>query len=152
VRRQVSSPLTHYSAPRHPQQPHPSPLLTTPPGIGRATSFSLAKNGITFLTLTDINFPSLLATTAEIKALYPTVQIESIQLDVCDEKAVNSAIEKTVEKFGRIDVAVNIAGIGGAGKNTHESEDTDWLKTIEVNLNGVWRCQRAEIRAMLGQE
>jgi NADP-dependent 3-hydroxy acid dehydrogenase YdfG len=87
-----------------------------------------------------------------IKAKYPSVQVEAIQLNVCDENAVNAAIEQTVQKFGRIDVAVNVAGIGGANLKTTDAEEPQWAKVLDVNLNGVWRSQRAELRAMLKQE
>jgi len=80
------------------------------------------------------------------------VEIESIQLNVCDVKAVDESIEKTVKRFGRIDVAVNIAGIGGAGKATDACEESDWMSVLDVNLNGVWRSQRAQVRAMMKQE
>jgi len=80
------------------------------------------------------------------------VAIETTQLDVCDEKALENSIESAVKRFGRIDVALNIAGISGAGKATHEGEEREWLKVVDVNLNGVWRSQRAELRAMMRQE
>ena len=75
-----------------------------------------------------------------------------MQLDVCDGKAVDQSIAETVKRFGRIDVGVNIAGIGGAGKTTAEADEGDWLSVLDVNLNGVWRSQRAQIKAMLKQE
>jgi len=121
-------------------------------GIGQATAFAFAKNGIKKLALTDINRNALLATASAIKAQFPGVEIESMELDVCDEKAVEGCVAAAVKKFGRIDVGVNVAGIGGAGKVTDESEETDWAKVIDINLNGVWRSQRAQLRAMLEQE
>ena len=75
-----------------------------------------------------------------------------MELDVGDEKAVESSVTAAVKRFGRIDVGVNVAGIGGAGKTTAESEEVDWAKVIDINLNGVWRSQRAQLRAMLNQE
>ena len=75
-----------------------------------------------------------------------------MELDVCDEKAVENSVAEAVKKFGRIDVGVNVAGVGGAGKMTTESEEVDWAKVIDINLNGVWRSQRAQLRVMLKQE
>jgi NADP-dependent 3-hydroxy acid dehydrogenase YdfG len=75
-----------------------------------------------------------------------------MQLDVCDVKAVDDSIAQTVKRFGRIDVAVNIAGIGGSGKTTDQCEEADWTSVLDVNLNGVWRSQRAQIRVMMTQE
>jgi NADP-dependent 3-hydroxy acid dehydrogenase YdfG len=65
---------------------------------------------------------------------------------------VESSVALAVKKFGRIDVGVNVAGIAGAGKTTAESEEMDWAKVIDINLNGVWRSQRAQLRVMLKQE
>ena len=123
-----------------------------PPGIGKATAFGLARHGIKRLALTDISQKNLLATSEAIKSQYPDVEIESMQLDVCDVKAVDESIAQTVKKFGRIDVAVNVAGIGGAGKTTDACEESDWTSVLDVNLNGVWRSQRAQVRAMMKQE
>jgi NAD(P)-dependent dehydrogenase (short-subunit alcohol dehydrogenase family) len=75
-----------------------------------------------------------------------------MELDVCDEKAVESCVKKTVEIFGRIDVGVNVAGISGAPAKTSEMEEEGWRSVIDINLNGVWRSQRAELRAMVLQE
>jgi NADP-dependent 3-hydroxy acid dehydrogenase YdfG len=94
----------------------------------------------------------LLSSSEAIKTKYPDVEIETTQLDVCDEKALESSIAQAAKRFGRIDVALNIAGISGAGKMTDESEERDFTKLIDVNLNGVWRSQRAELRAMMKQE
>ncbi len=69
-----------------------------------------------------------------------------------DEKAVENSVAAAAKKFGRIDVGVNVAGIGGAGKTTAESEEADWAKVLDINLNGVWRSQRAQLKSMLKQE
>jgi NADP-dependent 3-hydroxy acid dehydrogenase YdfG len=87
-----------------------------------------------------------------IKEQYPKVEIEAIELNVCDTDAVESSVLQAVKKFGRIDVAVNLAGIGGSGKATHENEESDWMKVLDINLNGVWRSHKAELKAMLKQE
>lgn len=105
------------------------------------------------MTLSDVNTSALEATVSDLKSAYPKLVIESLQLDVCDDKAVNDAVEHTVSKFGRIDVAVNVAGIGGKGKATHEEgSEEDWSQVLNVNLNGVWKSQKAELQAMLKQE
>ncbi|TVY17225.1 Dihydroanticapsin 7-dehydrogenase [Lachnellula arida] len=124
----------------------------TPPGIGRATAFGLARHGIQRLALTDISQENLSATSSALKSRFPDVEIEAIQLDVRDVKAVDDSMVQAVKRFGRIDVAVNVAGIVGAGKTTDASEEADWTGVLDVNLNGVWRCQRAQVRAMMKQE
>jgi NAD(P)-dependent dehydrogenase (short-subunit alcohol dehydrogenase family) len=73
-------------------------------------------------------------------------------MDTAKEDSVDSAVTQTVKQFGRLDIAINNAGIGGAGKQTHEQELKDWQRVMDVNVNGVWMCQRAQIRQMLKQE
>lgn len=65
---------------------------------------------------------------------------------------VKSAIAETVSRFGRLDIAVNNAGIGGSGRATHEIEEDEYTRVVDVDLHGVWRCQREEISVMLNQE
>ena len=51
---------------------------------------------------------------------------------------------EAVKKFGRLDVAVNVAGLGSSGIPTHEDKTETWDKVVDIDLNGVWRSQRAE--------
>jgi NAD(P)-dependent dehydrogenase (short-subunit alcohol dehydrogenase family) len=61
-------------------------------------------------------------------------------------------VSETVNQFGRLDYAVNNAGIGGPPVLSAEHSLEDWRKTLDVNLSGVWMSSRAQIRVMLGQE
>uniref|UniRef100_UPI003075CCCA SDR family NAD(P)-dependent oxidoreductase n=1 Tax=Proteus faecis TaxID=2050967 RepID=UPI003075CCCA len=69
---------------------------------------------------------------------------------VRDTKSVIAAADFIKERFGRLDIAVNNAGIV---KNaaTLETSDADWLEVIDVNLNGVFRCCREFGRLMVAQ-
>jgi NAD(P)-dependent dehydrogenase (short-subunit alcohol dehydrogenase family) len=58
-------------------------------------------------------------------------------------------IRKTIDAFGRIDVAVNNAGIGGPSAHTAEYPDDEWQKVINVNLTGVWLCMKYELQEMV---
>jgi NAD(P)-dependent dehydrogenase (short-subunit alcohol dehydrogenase family) len=57
--------------------------------------------------------------------------------------------EKTLSRFGRLDAAVNSAGINGAFGLTAEYDPRQWQAVIDVNLTGVFNCAANEIRAML---
>jgi NAD(P)-dependent dehydrogenase (short-subunit alcohol dehydrogenase family) len=92
------------------------------------------------------------ATIKELKKNYPEVSIKEIELDVSDEKAVNDSVDQTVKAFGRIDYALNNAGIGGKLETTDNIELSDFQRVLGVNTTGVWLCQRAQIRKMLKQE
>jgi NAD(P)-dependent dehydrogenase (short-subunit alcohol dehydrogenase family) len=72
------------------------------------------------------------------------------QADVCDEAAVERIAQQTHERFGRIDVLVNAAGVPGGGA-AHQISLDDWDKTIAVNLRGTLLPSRAVIPRMLEQ-
>lgn len=67
--------------------------------------------------------------------------------DVTDDASVNAAVARTVEHFGRLDLAVNSAGVGMAGSFLNLSTEQFEL-CLQTNLTGVFRCMRAEARAM----
>jgi NAD(P)-dependent dehydrogenase (short-subunit alcohol dehydrogenase family) len=73
-------------------------------------------------------------------------------MDTSKEDSVNSAVDQTVKKFGRLDIALNNAGIGGAQKQTPDQDIDDWKRVFDINVHGVWMCQRAQIRQMLKQD
>ncbi len=72
-------------------------------------------------------------------------------LDVTDEAAVDALVASVVERHGRLDLAANVAGTSGVHANLADSATGDWRATMAVNLDGVYFCLRAELRAMLPQ-
>lgn len=104
------------------------------------------------LSLGDLNIKVLEDTATELKNTYPGLEVLALELNTASEKSVEESISATVKKLGRIDYAVNNAGIAGAAWKSAESDLASWQKTVDVNLTGVWLCSRAEIRAMLKQE
>jgi len=121
-------------------------------GIGKETAFSMAKYGVRQLALGDVNEVELKTTIDELKARFQDVEVLGLNLDVASEKSVEDAIHKTVDLFGRVDIAVNNAGISGPQGPATEIKFKDWQRTIEVNLHGVWLCQKSAIAQMLRQE
>jgi 3-oxoacyl-[acyl-carrier protein] reductase len=70
--------------------------------------------------------------------------------DVTDESAVAALVEGTVRRFGRIDVLINNAGLGGTS-SVLDMTDEEWLRVLDVTLNGTFRCTRAALRQMVAQ-
>lgn len=122
------------------------------PGIGRGTAHKLVQNGIKNLSLLDINISALQSVRDELQAQYPTIQTLVLQTDVVNESSVATAIQQTAEKYGRIDIAINSAGISGNPCPTHEMSLSEWKRVTDVNQTGVWLCQKALIQQMLKQE
>ncbi len=71
--------------------------------------------------------------------------------DVAKAAEVEMLVQKTVEKFGRLDVAFNNAGIEGAWIPIVEQSEEDWDRVIDINLKGTWLCLKYEIKQMLKQ-
>jgi len=128
----------------------PDKWLTRIAGIGQHTALAFAKHGITRLALADIT--ALSASTAALRQINPSLEILELKLNVRSAPEVRDGIAETVRRFGRLDVAVNNAGIGGSGLPTHQVEEEEFARVVDVDLHGVWRCQREELRHMLEQE
>jgi len=78
-------------------------------------------------------------------------KVLTVSGSVTDEAHVRSVVEQTVRTFGKIDILVNNAAIGGFGTLLHEMTDQTWQETLDVNLTGVFRITRAVIPQMLGR-
>jgi NAD(P)-dependent dehydrogenase (short-subunit alcohol dehydrogenase family) len=74
-----------------------------------------------------------------------------VKTDVSQASQVEMLIQKAVEKFGRLDLAFNNAGIEGVMAPVVRQSEADWDRTIAINLKGVWLCLKYEIRQMLKQ-
>lgn len=75
-------------------------------------------------------------------------QAVSLAIDVTDQPGVDKAIEKVLSDFGRVDIMVNAAGIV-TNTPAETMPPDEWLRVIDVNLNGVFWCCQAAARAML---
>ena len=73
----------------------------------------------------------------------------AVAVDVTSPESVEAMVAEVVERFGRLDVAVNAAGVSGAFANTADQEVAEWHRVIDVNLNAVFLSMRAELPALL---
>ena len=117
-------------------------------GIGYAIAIELAKRDTTVVINNDEHSQEGLEVVNEIKemghhAIY-------IQADVSDPTQVEKMVKKTINKFGRIDILINNAGI--IEDKRLENMDLDsWNRVISVNLNGTFNCTKVVVKYMKKQ-
>jgi 3-oxoacyl-[acyl-carrier protein] reductase len=110
-------------------------------GIGLAVARRLATSGAK-VALWDRDASSLVAAQRE----HGFAHTDAV--DVADPASVDRATRSTVEMLGGIDVLVCSAGVAGANHMTWEYPLDEWRKVIDVNLNGVFYCNRAVVPVM----
>ena len=76
--------------------------------------------------------------------------VEAVVCDVTKEDDVQALIARAVESHGRIDVMINNAGLGGTAELV-DMTDEQWLRVLDVTLNGTFRCTRAALQQMKKQ-
>jgi NAD(P)-dependent dehydrogenase (short-subunit alcohol dehydrogenase family) len=117
-------------------------------GIGRASALAFASAGAS-VALLDIDAEGLADTGAAVRAA--GTRAEVLVADVRDLRTVTAAVARAVEAFGRLDAALNNAGVPGPYVPLDEYSEEDFMRILQVDLAGVWRCMRAEIRHMRAQ-
>jgi NAD(P)-dependent dehydrogenase (short-subunit alcohol dehydrogenase family) len=119
-------------------------------GIGRAAALALARVGAD-VVLAGRRHAELLAVAQEVERMNRKALVVATDVSVADQ--VQALVRSTVERFGRLDVAFNNAGIEGAFAPIQELKESDFDSTIGINLKGAWLCCREEMAAMrrLGQ-
>jgi len=117
-------------------------------GIGQGVAGRFAKEGAR-LMLVDLNPAGLEETAAQVKD--EGAAVETFEADVSVTEQVEAFFAKTVERFGRIDICVNNAGIGNPPAPLVQMTDEGFDRTVAVNLRGVFLCMRAAGRQMLQQ-
>lgn len=114
-------------------------------GIGRATALAFAQSGAR-LMLGDLD----LAAAEETARLVVAAGGEAyaFQVDVAQPEQAEALVKATVDRLGRLDCAVNNAGIEASQEGLVRLPVATWERTLAVNLSGVFYCMRAEIAAM----
>jgi NAD(P)-dependent dehydrogenase (short-subunit alcohol dehydrogenase family) len=131
---------------------HPVALITGgATGIGKAVALKLAANG-TSVVISGRRQGVGDAAVAEIAAVAKNgAQVRFVRNDVSDEAAVNAMIEGIVTEFGRLDMAVNNAGISNETGTLVQSSSDNYKEMVDTNILGVYFCMKHEITRMLTQ-
>jgi NAD(P)-dependent dehydrogenase (short-subunit alcohol dehydrogenase family) len=117
-------------------------------GIGLETSKLLASRGA-ILSIADVQQEALDSAVSSISAT--GAAITGTVVNIRDRTSVECWVSSIVQKHGRLDGAVNLAGVIGKQigvANIEDIEDDDWDFVLGVNLTGTLNCMRAEIKAI----
>lgn len=114
-------------------------------GIGLATVKAFSEKGAK-VVIADYNEQAGLTVEKELKETYDHVLF--VKVNVADEKEVEDLVSKTVNRFGKLDIIYNNAGIG-IQKATHEMTAEEYKRVIAINQDGVFYGSKYAIREML---
>lgn len=108
-------------------------------GIGRATVRRVADEGGA-VAIADLDLEAAQSVAAERDA-----EAIALRCDVTDSDSVNSAVRRTVEHFGRLDILINVAGGASPQAPIDAMSDEGWQGELDLNLTGAMRCVRAAV-------
>src|SRR3954471_19640434 len=117
-------------------------------GIGSATARRCLEEGAT-VVISDWHerrLGEMAQQLAEVTGVAPLM----VPCDVTDGEQVQTLLDETVAQYGRIDVLVNNAGLGGE-VTLEKMTDEQWSRVLDVTLNGTFRCTRAALRQFRSQ-
>jgi len=117
-------------------------------GLGRESALLLAKEGAQVM-VSDISQTEGEETVAMISKAGG--QANFVKADVTIAADVEAMVNQTIERFGRLDFALNNAGIDGVRARTAEYPEDVWRQVIEINLTGVFLCMKYELPQMVKQ-
>ena|SRR6476661_1217542 len=117
-------------------------------GIGRATAVAFATEGARVAIL-DRTEDALRQTVDAIRDAGGEVLV--IGCDVSIPEQVKAAVARTVETFGRLDIAFNNASVENKPTPLHEIELDEWDRILDINLRGTFLCMKHELAQMLKQ-
>lgn len=116
-------------------------------GIGKEIALNLAKEGAS-IVIADVNTRELAETEQEISSL--GISVMTRLCDVTDFRQVEEMVNKTLDKFKKIDILINNAGITSDALLVRMSEE-DWDRVLAVNLKGTFNCTKAVSKVMMKQ-
>ena len=118
-------------------------------GIGQAAAELAAREGARGLVISDRNAPALDAVAEELRAA--GTDVESRAGEITDAEINQDLVARAVARFGRLDAAVNNAGIRGPEVHLADLPDAEFDRVLDVNLRAVFRGMRAQLTQMYAQ-
>ncbi len=116
-------------------------------GLGKAMVLDLARAGADLVVAARRPGP-IQETAREVEALGRRAL--AVSTDVTDSQQVNAMVARALEHFGKVDVLINNAGLGGHGQvPIWDVTDEQWRHGIDVNLTGAFYCARAVAKHMV---
>ncbi|GLY65445.1 3-oxoacyl-ACP reductase [Amycolatopsis taiwanensis] len=115
-------------------------------GIGSATAKRCLEEGAT-VVISDWHERRLTEKATELAGLG---KLHAIPCDVTSEEQVQALITGAAERFGRLDVLINNAGLGGTA-SVFDMTDEEWSRVLDITLTGTFRCTRAALRQFVAQ-
>src|SRR4051812_11025515 len=104
-------------------------------GIGKSAAAALAKEG-SKVVVTDVNDEIGKATVEEIKKAGGDALFQHADVGVTAD--IQRAVQTAVDRYGKLNVLINNAGVAISGSVTEMSEE-DWNRVLNINLTGMWR-------------
>ncbi len=117
-------------------------------GIGAAAARVFCREGAA-VTLAARRGQRLAALVDELRA--EGCEAQYVVVDVARNEQVAEGVTRAVERFGKLDVAFNNAGVAAEGTPMHQMSDEVYDTVMDTNVRGMWNCLRHEITAMLGR-
>jgi NAD(P)-dependent dehydrogenase (short-subunit alcohol dehydrogenase family) len=105
--------------------------------MGAATVSAFVRQGVTRLAIADVQVSKLEAIASQVSASKSGIKILPITCDVADEESVKAMVKATVDTYGRIDYAVNCAGIMGQVAPAATASTELYRRTVGVNQDGI---------------
>jgi len=115
-------------------------------GIGKAIAIKLAKENCDVLITYQKDKVSADITVDMLKSLGRKAL--SLQIEMSDPTVGVTICSHALKEFGKIDILINNAGIGSPKRFIVDSEEADWYRTIDTNLNGIFRTIKAIVPHM----
>ena len=120
-------------------------------GIGKATALKLASRGIN-VVISGRREELGAAAVKEVEAVATGgAKVRFIRNDVTDEDDAKTMITRIVSEFGRLDMAVNNAGISNETASLNRSDSSKFSAMVDTNVLGLYYCMKHEITQMLAQ-